>query len=72
MGYLAVIVLGGAVLIIVLMGLVGGAKKLRSGKRKEDRAKPPGWPSADAPTPAASVVATRSQVEQVRQHTPPA
>jgi hypothetical protein len=72
MGYSAVLLLGGIILIIVVIGLVGGAKKIRSGKLPEDAAKPQGKPSADEPTPARSVVESRDQVEQARKHTPPA
>lgn len=72
MGYLAVFILGGLVLIIVVIGLLGRGKKLRTGKLPADAAKPPGQPSADEPTPAKSVVESRSQVEQARKHTPPA
>ncbi len=72
MGHLAVLILAGVILVVAVDSLLGGAEKLPTGKLPEDRAKPPGQPSADAPTPANSTVETPAQVEEARKHTPPA
>lgn len=72
MGYIFVIVLGAALLLILFIGFMSGAKKPPTGQLPVDEAKPKGQPSADAPTPAASAVESNQQVENARRHTPAA
>ena len=72
MGYIAVLILIGVVLVVVVIGTLNGAKKPPTGQLPEDRNKAPAQPSADAPTPARSVIETPAQAEKARQHTPPA
>ncbi|MEO6876384.1 MAG: hypothetical protein ABI222_16325 [Opitutaceae bacterium] len=72
MGLITAVILGGALLLVIVVGLWGGAKKRATGKRPADSAKAPGQPSADAPTPARSVIESPAQKEKAREHTPPA
>jgi len=72
MGYISVSILVGVVLIVVIIGSLNGAKKPPTGNLSQDHDKAPAQPSADAPTPARSVIESPAQVEKAREHTPPA
>ena len=72
MGYIFALFLAGIVFAVLFVTFLGGAKRPSSGQLPQDSANPKGKPSADEPTPAASVTASRKQEEQARKHTPPA
>lgn len=71
MGYLLVLILG-----VVLMGVIIAATRGKQPKQgrisSEGTAILRDQPSADAPTPGRSVMATSSQVKAAEKHTPPA
>jgi len=71
MGYIFLLIIGGAVLVGVLILLMSG------GRRPAGRAKPyndvtPRKPEAEDANPAASSTATAAQADAAQKHTPPA
>ena len=66
--YALIILVGLAVVVLAVAGSRRGARKAVTEASEVARTQP----SADAPTPAKSVIESPAQVEKAREHTPPA
>lgn len=73
MGHIIVLLLAAVIVGVLLTALAtNGGRRVRRGTLPGGAPVARDQPSADAPTPAASVVADPAQREAARRHTPPA
>lgn len=76
MGYILVLVLGAALVLVLLMAFVGG-KRRATGRASGGPVSgggdvTPKAPEAESATPAASSIAPESRAQNAQKHTPPA
>lgn len=71
MGYILLLIIGGAVLIGLIVLFMGGRSR-PAGRTAVGKEVMREQPSADEPSPAASSTASQAQANAAQRHTPPA